>query len=104
MAQNKVRIRKGLETPLLIYGLKKTYFYRFLLLIVLAVVVFLRSLMSLIHGKEVIFNFLLVICCLLVALIGSFLYFLSRSSKKQYDFKKTESIISNRDLYHYLHR
>lgn len=103
MAQ-KIRIRKGLETPLLIYGLKKTYFYRFLLLIVLAVVVFLRSLMSLIHGKGGILNFFLVTCFLLVALISSYLFFLARSRRKQYNFPKTESIISNRDLNHYLHR
>jgi len=99
----KRRIRKRLEVPLLIYGLRKPLFYRFLMVIVFGVVALLYAVVSMMHGSGTSWSSLLItVAIVAVMLIAVYLYLVSQSRGKKFDFPKRESIISNRDLYRYI--
>jgi len=103
--RSSFKVRKGLETPLLIRGLQVRYYYLMGGIIAVFVLFLLASFLGLtkvmtlaaLGGFLMKIVFSIVICAVIYA-------YLARKSKiKKYDFKKNqESTISNRDIFKYL--
>ena len=102
----KKKVRKGLETPLLISGVSVRDYY--LLLICCGLVgIFLFCELGDVVDKLTISA---LISWVLKVLIGGVLLwfirgrFIKQANQKKYNFKNMESTISNRDIFHYLQK
>jgi len=102
----KQKVRKGLETPLLISGVSVRDYY--LLLICCGLVgIFLFCGLGEVVDKLTIGA--LINWVLQVVIGGSLLWlirwrFIKLSNQKKYNFTNTESTVSNRDIFHYLQK
>lgn len=102
----KQKVRKGLETPLLISGVSVRDYY--LLLICCGLVgIFLFCELGDVVDK---LTLVALLNWVVKVLIGGFLLwfirgrFVKQANQKKYDFKNIESTISNRDIFHYLQK
>ncbi len=104
MNSKKRRVRKGLETPLIISGVGVREYY--LLLICCGIVGFyLFGELNNVLDKLTLAS--LINWLVKAAVSGSLLLFIrwrlvKLSNQKKYRFKNIESTISNRDIFHYL--
>ncbi|TWF31747.1 hypothetical protein FHW36_11841 [Chitinophaga polysaccharea] len=99
----KRKVRKGLEAPLVVYGLRQPHFSQFLLAVAIGVAIVISNFTAALHAVPRQWG--RVLLGLLVvggALIALYMIFLARSQRKKHSFPKKESIISNRDLDRYL--
>jgi bacteriorhodopsin len=99
----KRKVRKGIEKPLIIYGLQKQHFWRFLPFIVIGIGFEVFVLLSILRSdtREWAY-FWISLCVVLTVLIAIYIFFLSRGERKQHSFSKKEYMISNRDLRRYI--
>jgi len=92
------KVRKGLETPLLIHGMLSNYFYLSSVLGgVLAMIVFV-SISGLLKGDTSFFQFFLVLFFSLAIYLGTCFILKRKSSINKLNFNKKTTCISNRDL------
>jgi len=92
------KVRKGLETPLLIKGMYAKYFYiNSALGGVLALFVFVSG-SNVLNGSTSGFAFILILLFSLAIYFVVNTYFKNKSSIKKLKFNTNTNIISNRDL------
>jgi bacteriorhodopsin len=95
----KRKVRKGIETPLVIYGLQKQYFWRFLPFVVFGAGFQVYVLMSVLRSDPKQWAYFWIsLCIVITVLVAVYIFFLSRGERKRHSFSKKEYMISNRDL------
>ena len=97
------KVRKGMETPLVVYGMRQPYFNQFLVMVALSATGVLYSFVAALHSEPRQWGTALL--CLILAIAGlvvAYIVFLSLSQIKRHRFSKEESILSNKDLRKYL--
>lgn len=96
------KVRKGLETPLLIHGMLTNYFYLSSGLGgVLAMIVFVSG-SNMLKGTSSFFEFVCVLLVSLAIYLGTCSVFKRKSKINKLDFSKKSTCISNRDLLKYI--
>lgn len=96
------KVRKGLETPLIIKGMHARDYWVFVILLCLFGGILAFGLSAMLMGS---ISWVLWIIQLIVfggGLFALFQYFLFKGKIKRYRFKEVESTLSNRDILDYL--
>jgi hypothetical protein len=96
----KYKIRKGIESPLKIFGMEKKYFYAFMGLIAILLFVMVAQIMNLSKNASIsgFVSFLIfLIFSFFVILVTKFVFTLL-SDKSKLKFGKKRNLISNKDF------
>jgi|SRR5665647_1017177 len=92
------KVRKGLETPLLIHGMLANYFYMHCVLTGVLALIIVVSGSKLISGSVSILAFGLILLFSVALYFGLKGYYTKKSEVNKLKFDKKKRCISNRDL------
>lgn len=98
-------VRKGLERPLIIRGLRQPFFLQFLLVLGVGAVFIMVFFVNVLHqnpGEKDLSGFVLKVGAVLAFIAVIYIFFRVRTNISKHTFKNTSKTISNKDLRKYL--
>lgn len=96
------KVRKGLETPLIIKGMLARDYWVFIILLCLFGGILAFGLSAMLMGSMSWISWIIQLIVLGGGLFALFQYFQYKGKAKRYRFKEVESTLSNRDILDYL--
>lgn len=104
MEKKSFKVRKGLESPLKIFGMEMQYFYIGMAVILIMVIILTGQIISLARdlSQTNVITFMATLVVFLVSIIALKFWFESKSEKKKISFPKKTMIIDNKNILRFL--